>query len=116
MSQMRFDGMDVSIGQGKFKGSFEIDEEMLASIKHGDVVTFVVTAEAGKAEHDRDKKSDLIKRTNTFEMIQVVVLDAKTATTVLRSIDANTPNSAREMPGQTNFMDDTDAGTIHVPG
>lgn len=111
--QLRFDGLDVNLGAGKFSGAFDIPDEELEAMRFGDNVTFVVTAQITKVGYDENKTGD-IRRLNNFEVTGASILDPKLATQVLNSLGMNAANDASEIPGQTNFLDDTDAGTLHV--
>lgn len=106
-NQLRFDGMDVSQGAGKFSGSFDIAEEELDAMRFGDNVTFIVTAQITKVGYDENKVGD-IRRINNFEVTGASILDPKAATAVLATLGMNKPEDAREIPGQTNIIDALD--------
>lgn len=105
--------MDVTLGEGKFSGSFDLDDVTMESIRLGDAVTFMVTTVVTKAGHGETKTGDL-KRTNGFEVTGVSVIDPDTATKLLASLGSIPKASAGQLPGQLDIIKDTDAGTIHL--
>ena len=82
----RFDGIPVVQYEGKFTGSFDIDEDVAVDISYDDVVTFVVTARSGKASIDATKFGDM-KRSTAFNVVHTAVLDAETARAFYDSMD-----------------------------
>lgn len=111
--QLRFDGMDVTIGEGKFSGAFDLDDETMDSLRLQDQVTWIVTTVLTKAGHGETRTGDL-KRTNGFEVTGARMVDPDVAVKLLGSLGqvAQASTAPGEIPGQMNVLDDTDAGTI----
>lgn len=82
----RLDGIAVDLYNGRFSGSFEIDEEVGESIAYDDVVSFLVVGTAGKANFNATSKGDL-KRTNVFEVTNVMILTPEVAASLLHKKD-----------------------------
>ncbi len=80
-----FDGFAVALYDGKFGGTFDLDEDMAKEMAFDDVVTFVVTARVGGVGITDTKTGD-IKRTNTFQVVNSVALDAPMAEKLLDSL------------------------------
>lgn len=81
-----FDGFSVVMYDGKFSGSFDLDDETAREIGLDDVVTLVVTARISGAAHSETKTGD-IKRTNVFKVSTAQVLTPKTASLVVDLVD-----------------------------
>jgi hypothetical protein len=109
--QLRFDGMDVTLGEGKFSGGFDLDDETMDSLRLQDQVTWIVTSVLTKAGLGETKTGDL-KRTNGFEVTGAKMVDPDVAVKLLQSLGgvANRDNS--QMDGQLSITEDTDVGTI----
>lgn len=73
-----FDGLVVNQYEGKFSGAFDLSDDVALDISYDDVVSFVVTARAGKVSLDATKFGDM-KRSNVFNVVHVAVLDEGTA-------------------------------------
>jgi hypothetical protein len=73
-----FDGDPIELYEGRFSGSFEIDSDSGASMSHGDLVTFIVTArvDSPKFSHVRNQG---LKRSNTMKVVSAVAMDADKA-------------------------------------
>jgi hypothetical protein len=109
--QLRFDGMDVTLGEGKFSGGFDLDDETMDSLRLQDQVTWIVTSVLTKAGHGETKTGDL-KRTNGFEVTGAKMVDPDVAVKLLQSLGGVANRDKSQMDGQMNILDDTDAGTI----
>lgn len=81
-----FDGFSVVQYDGKFSGSFDLEDEAAREISLDDVVTLVVTARISGAAHTETKTGD-IKRTNVFKVSTAQVLTPKTASLVVDLVD-----------------------------
>ena len=68
-----FDGEPVSLYEGRLSGSFSIDEDG-ASLSHGDLVTFVVTARVESPKFSHLKSTGELKRVNSMKVQEVVQL------------------------------------------
>lgn len=108
--QLRFDGMDVTLGEGKFTGAFDLDDETMDSLRLQDQVTWIVSTVLTKAGHGETRTGDL-KRTNGFEVTGAKMVDPDVAVKLLQSLGA-VPKTPGQLDGQMNIIDDTDAGTI----
>lgn len=84
-SNQRFDGFEITLYEGKFQGSFDMDEDLAEDLRFDDTVTFIVTGRIGGVQLGDTKLGDL-KRINTFQVASTVALDPVTATKVLNSL------------------------------
>lgn len=69
--QEQFDGYPVTLYDGRFSGTFELPESVGADLEYDEVITFLVTANVGKAVLDATRLGDL-KRTNTLKVTSAV--------------------------------------------
>lgn len=76
MTQMRFDGFDVNVFEGKVSGKFEMDDVQAGKLGLDRVVIFVCAARLGKAQVETTGEGD-IKRTNTFAVSDVRMLEGE---------------------------------------
>lgn len=83
-SWVKFDGYPIELYDGRFSGTFELDEEVGEAIKYEQVVSFLVVANASKAAISTNKDGDL-KRTNTFAVQQVKLVSNEQAEALLWS-------------------------------
>lgn len=81
----RFDGFEITLYEGKFQGSFDMDEALAEDLRFDDSVTFIVTGRIGGVQLAETKLGDL-KRVNTFQVASTTALDPQTATKVLNSL------------------------------
>lgn len=81
----RFDGFEITLYEGKFQGSFDMDEGLAEDLRFDDSVTFIVTGRIGGVQLAETKLGDL-KRVNTFQVASTTALDPQTATKVLNSL------------------------------
>lgn len=77
-NQESFDGIPVTIYEGKFGGFFDLADEVGENVKYDDVVCFIVTASAGAANMSTTKTGDM-KRRNTFEIMNVLPIEPDVA-------------------------------------
>lgn len=69
-----FDGFGVEAFEGKFKGGFDLDQEVADEINHGDEVVFLVRTTVKGASFD-DDKDGRIKRKNSFQIVDALVVE-----------------------------------------
>lgn len=74
----KFDGYPIELYDGRFSGTFEMDEESGEGIKYEQSVCFLVVAHASKAAISTNKDGD-VKRTNTFAVQRVEVISPEKA-------------------------------------
>jgi hypothetical protein len=60
-----FDGVPVTLHDGKFSGTFTLPDDLGDQMRYDDVVTFLVTAVVGPAKVGSNAAGDM-KRTNTL--------------------------------------------------
>lgn len=89
-NQDRFDGLSVDEFNGKFSGTFEMDEDKGKEIVIDDVVSFFVVTTADKADIAITKSGDL-KRTNTFKIGVVQPLDRELASEIFKKLNIEVP-------------------------
>jgi NACalpha-BTF3-like transcription factor len=112
-NQGRFDGLPVEIYDGKFAGTFDMEPEQGEDVAYDDVLTFLVVAVAGKVAIGATKSGDL-KRTNTFEILNVNTVPQSLAIKVANelSVQADGVNagqlSAFDQEDVTATFDDND--------
>lgn len=118
--QTRFDGFDVTVFEGNFAGTFDLDATFAEDLRFDDVVTFVVTGRIGGVKIGDTKLGDM-KRTNTFQVTSSVALDPQTATKVLNSmgqmvsgVNAGQMSLGQEPP--TDTLDDDYDAQVESPG
>lgn len=80
----KFDGYPIELYDGRFSGTFDMDEQSGEGIKHEQNVAFVVVAHADKAAISTNKDGE-VKRTNTFKVQQVKVISGGEAETLLHA-------------------------------
>lgn len=85
MTEQRFDGFEVTLYEGKFAGTFDMEETLAEDLRFDDTVTFVVTGRISGVSLGETKLGDL-KRINSFQVASTVALDPATATKVLNSL------------------------------
>ena len=99
--QERFDGFAVTLYDGKFSGTFDLDEGMALEVGFDDVVTFVVTARVGGVNFGETKLGD-VKRTNSFSVTSAVALGSD----LMAKIGTILPNTnSNQIPGQQSIYD-----------
>lgn len=86
-----FDGLTVVQYEGKFSGAFDIPDDTAIELSYDDVVTFVVTARVGKAVLDATKFGDM-KRSNTFNVVHVAVLDGNVSDSFYKILEEGGDN------------------------
>lgn len=91
-----FDGLTVALYDGKFSGSFDLEDDAATTIGLDDMVTLVVTARVSGAAHSETKVGD-VKRTNTFKVSKVVVLDPSQVKSVTDALDGVAVPSVDEL-------------------
>lgn len=72
-----FDGQTVEMYDGRFKGSFGMDDADASTISSGDEVFFIVTARAGMPTFSSPRKVKGLKRTNVFAVEDVMVVSGE---------------------------------------
>lgn len=100
-SQDRLDGVYIQSYDGRFTGRFDIDENRGHEIAYDDVVCFVVIATAGKAQFGTDRAGDL-KRSNVFEVSEVVPVDGSIAYSVMDQAKIALPGLVLEVDDYDN--------------
>lgn len=112
-AQDKFDGLPVEFFDGRFSGSFDIDESIGKEIGYDDVVCFVVVGTANKAGISQNKAGEL-KRTNVFKVTNAKVVNGNTALKVLNQVDIEVPGITppEEYHGGEAFID-PDSGEIY---
>lgn len=105
--QERFDGFAVAVYDGKFAGSFDLEDEMGHELAMDDIVTFVVTARVGGANFDTTKTGD-IKRTNKFDITSATALDQALASNVLNVLSQAPAGNQLTIQGAIAAQDDED--------
>lgn len=83
----KLDGFSVDIYDGRFSGTFEMDEEIGQDINYEDVISFVVVAAVGKANFNTQKNGE-VKRTNVFAVENVKILKPEVASQLIGSQDS----------------------------
>jgi hypothetical protein len=81
-----FDGEPVEVYEGRFSGQFLIDEDHGATMSHGDLVTFIVTARVDMPKFVHVKKDNALKRANSMKVQSVVPMDSDKAKFLYDSI------------------------------
>lgn len=116
-----FDGFGVEAFEGKFKGGFDLDQEVADEINHGDEVVFLVRTTVKGASFD-DDKDGRIKRTNSFQIVDALVVeDLALVSEVERSIIHGARQSVDgQVKGQLNinmidFSDDDEYTEVASP-
>lgn len=99
----KFDGYPIELYDGRFSGTFEMDEASGEGIKYEQSVCFLVVAHASKAAISTNKDGD-VKRTNTFAVQRVEVIPAEEAEKVLYQQGSLGEIQLEEVP----FLDDSD--------
>jgi len=74
-----FDGEPVSLYEGRFVGSFLMEEVDGSAISNGDLVTFIVTARVDAPKFSYTKKTLDLKRSNAMKIVSVVPMDSDKA-------------------------------------
>lgn len=112
-AQDKFDGLPVEFFDGRFSGSFDIDESIGKEIGYDDVVCFVVVGTANKAGISQNKAGEL-KRTNVFKVTNAKVVNGNTALKILGQADIEVPGITppEEYHGGDAFVD-PDSGEIY---
>lgn len=117
-NQERFDGFAVAVYDGKFAGSFDLEDDMGNELAMDDVVTFVVTARVGGANFDTTKTGD-IKRTNKFDITSATALDQTLANNVLNVLSQAPQGNQLTIQGaiadqQAEDLDDDDKAIVEA--
>lgn len=73
------DGKPVEVYDGKFTGTFEMDEFDGASMCSDELVTFIVTARVDMPVYGRVRKTGQAKRTNKLKLESAILVDAEKA-------------------------------------
>lgn len=105
--QERFDGFAVAVYDGKFAGSFDLEDDMGNELAMDEVVTFVVTARVGGANFDTTKAGD-IKRTNKFDITSATALDPTLASNVLNVLSQAPSGNQLTIQGAIAAQEDED--------
>jgi len=95
-NQESFDGIPVTVYAGRFTGEFEIGEEVGEQLRMDDVAAFLVMGAVSKVGMGTTKDGDL-KRTNTFEILNVLPVDAQAAKVFFEAGGAIAPKQAAEI-------------------
>lgn len=95
-NQESFDGIPVTVYAGRFTGEFEISEEVGEQLRMDDVAAFLVMGAVSKVGMGTTKDGDL-KRTNTFEILNVLPVDAQAAKAFFEAGGAIAPKQAAEI-------------------
>lgn len=116
----RFDGMSVEMYDGRFAGTFEMDQDLGESIAYDDVVSFFVVTTAGKVGIDATKSGDL-KRTNTFEVDAVQFVPVNQASKILNDLGIVDPQlglfeGPKDAPKDYEFDPEDSNEMIFSPG
>lgn|SRR5690606_22896394 len=98
----QFDGIPVTLYDGKFSGSFDLSTDVGESINYDDVVCFIVTAVVSKANINTNRMGD-VKRTNTFQVTDVIPLEPEQASKFIANINEQTDPSPVEIEGQMSL-------------
>lgn len=77
-----FDGLGVTMYEGKFNGAFEMAEELGEKMRYNDVHSFLVTVVCGSGTFDENKKTGEIKRINKLNVVAVKDIDATAASQI----------------------------------
>lgn len=99
-----FDGFAVTQYDGKFSGSFDLEDADARSISLDDMVTLVVVGRVSGASHSETKVGD-IKRTNVFKVSDVRLLSPKQASEVSDLLE-NGPTIQPPSPATLGLTDD----------
>jgi MoaA/NifB/PqqE/SkfB family radical SAM enzyme len=95
--QESFDGIPVTVYDGKFAGSFDLAEEVGEKLKFDDVVSFVATAAVSKVNMGTVAKTGDMKRSNTFEVLNVLPIDPEVAKAFFEAGGAVAPQDAAQV-------------------
>lgn len=113
-----FDGFGVEAFEGRFKGNFDLDDAVGDEINHGDEVVFLVRTTAKGASFD-DDKDGRIKRMNSFQVVDALVIDDRE---LVSKVEHSVINGARQsvggqVPGQltTDMVDLEDDFFVVAP-
>jgi hypothetical protein len=106
VEQGRFDGFPIALYEGKFTGSFELDEQMGENLVFDEVATWIVTTRCSGATFSDTKLGD-IKRVNTFQVTSSVALDRSMASQLLKSVGV-VPKGQRTIDDALNDVDSDD--------
>jgi len=112
MGDQRFDGVDVELFGGRFKGAFDVPEDQGSDMAYDEVYSFVVTARVGDVDFRENKTGDL-RRINVLELQEVVVLTPQLHSLVssaLTSGGAAAPSAPASSGGGTS------AASAQTPG
>lgn len=118
--QGRLDGLPVELYDGRFGGTFEMDQETGTAIAYDDVLTFMVVGVAGKCSFDTNKSGDL-KRTNTFEVTNVNIVPNDIAVKLANELGTMVDGvnggqlSLTQIDPTTMFDDDNDDDEVFTP-
>lgn len=74
MNQLRFDGFEINVFEGRISGNFELDDLQAAKLGLDRVVVFVIATRLGKAEVSTSSDGD-VKRRNTFTVSEARILE-----------------------------------------
>lgn len=80
-----FDGEPVSVYEGRFTGTFDLDTDA-AALSYGDQVTFIVTARVDTPKFSRVRKTGDTKRTNSMRIEDVTQVSKDRAMYLLDSV------------------------------
>lgn len=112
-AQDSIDGYAVELYDGRFSGTFEMDEAHGKQVAFDDVVTFVVVAEVASPKFSQNKAGE-VKRTNSFKVTNVKIVNGNTALEILNKADLEVPGITPppEYHGSEAFID-PDSGEIY---
>jgi hypothetical protein len=109
VEQGRFDGFPIALYEGKFTGTFDLDEQMGENLVFDEVATWIVTTRCSGASFSDTKLGD-IKRVNTFQVTSSVVLDQAMAAQLLKGVGV-VPRGQRTIQDALSDVDsDVDSG------
>lgn len=112
-AQDSIDGYAVELYDGRFSGTFEMDEAHGKQVAFDDVVTFVVVAEVASPKFSQNKAGE-VKRTNSFKVTNVKIVNGNTALEILNKADLEVPGITPPPAyhGSEAFID-PDSGEIY---
>lgn len=80
-----FDGLEISLYDGKFQGTFDLSTDIASGISLDDEVTFIVSVRV-VAANIAETRDGSIKRSNTFKIVGANAITPKKATEIMTSI------------------------------
>ncbi len=112
-AQDSIDGYAVEKYDGRFSGTFDMDEAHGKQVAFDDVVTFVVVAEVASPKFSQNKAGE-VKRTNSFKVTNVRIVNGNTALAILEKANLEVPGLTPPPTyhGSEAFID-PDSGEIY---